>query len=115
MTKTDQYSSGVRGIITRARKYDTEIGNYIEHFINERFSFTVRLSNGRIEMPMEMAHDQETMPSSITEDRIQNIAARFQNNNLKPIIKQQEQTPTEQTIIIKLSLWQRLLKLFGLK
>jgi len=113
MEKTNKYSSGVQGVISRARKYDSEIGNYIEHFINERFSFTVRLSNGRIEMPMEMAHDQETMPSSITEDRIQNIAARFENNNPKPIIK--EKTTTEATNTIKLSLWQRLLKFLGLK
>lgn len=113
MERTTQYSRGVRGILTRTRQYNTEIGNYMEHFINERFSFTVRLSNGRIEMPMEMAHDQETMPSSISEDRIQNIAQRFQNNNPKPVIQQEPILPTQPTK--KLSFWGRLLKWLGWK
>lgn len=113
MQKTTQYSSGVRGILSRTRQYNPEIGNYMEHFINERFSFTVRLSNGRIEMPMEMAHDQETMPSSISEDRIQNIVQRFQNNNPKPALKQETILPTQPVKTI--GFWKRLLKWLGWK
>lgn len=113
MQKTTQYSGGVRGILTRARQYNPEIGNYVEHFINERFSFTIRLSNGRIEMPMEMAHDQETMPSSISEERIQNIAQRFQNNNPKPVLQQEPILPTQPAK--KLGFWERFLKWLGWK
>jgi hypothetical protein len=113
MQKTNQHSGGVRGILTRTRQYNPEIGNYMEHFINERFSFTVRLSNGRIEIPMEMAHDQETMSSSISEDRIQNIAQRFQNNNPRPVLQQEPIIPTQTGK--RLGFWERLLKWLGLK
>jgi hypothetical protein len=113
MQKTTQHSSGVRGILARTRQYNPEIGNYMEHFINERFSFTVRLSNGRIEMPMEMAHDQETMPSSISEDRIQNIAQLFQDNNPRPALQREPILPTQP--VKALGFWERLLKWLGMK
>ena len=111
MQKTTQHSSGVRSILTRTRQYNPEIGNYMEHFINERFLFTVRLSNGRIEMPMEMAHDQETMPSNISEDRIQNIAQRFQNDNPRPLLQQEAILPIQPAKT--LGFWERLLKWLG--
>lgn len=113
MEKTSQYSNGVRGILTRARRYNPEIGNHIEHFINERFSFTIRLSNGRIEMPMEMAQDLETMPSSITEDSIRNLSTRFQSKNPRHIV---EQEPFLQPISKKATgFWQKLRKWLRLK
>lgn len=113
MKQTDQHASGVIGILTRARTYDPEIGSYMEHFLNDSFAFTIRLSNGRIEIPTEMAHDQETMPSSISENRIQNIAARFQNKNPKPIIASKPQVLPQ--TLKTISFWQRLLKWIGLK
>jgi len=115
MDKTNLYVNGVRGIIFRAKKHNSDIGNYIEHFINEPFPFAVRLSNGRIEIPTEMAHDQETMPSSISEDRIKRIAMSFKNDNPETISKPEMQTPIEQKPIRKLSIWQQLLEFFGYK
>ena len=115
MDKTNLYVNGVRGIIFRARKYNPEIGNYMEHFINEPLPFMVRLSNGRIEIQSEMSHDQETMPSSISEDRIKRVAMSFKSNNPETISKPEVLTPIEQKPIKKLSLWQQLLDFFGLK
>ena len=113
MQKTNQHNSGVRGILIRSRQYNPEIGNYIEHYENERFSFTVRLSNGRIEIPKEIAHDQETMSSSISEKTIQNIAFNFHNNNPNPVLQEEPIIPTQP--IKKLSLLERLLRWLGLK
>ncbi|PJE45443.1 MAG: hypothetical protein CUR32_00025 [Flavobacterium sp.] len=93
----------------------------MQHFTNERFNYTVRLSNGRIEIPSSMALDEERMPSSITEDRIQNVANSFQNNNPKPqtnVLENVSLNEVEEdvkTVIPKLSLWQKLLRLLGLK
>jgi len=115
MEKTNQYSSGVRSILSRARQYNHDIGDYMEHYVNERFAFTVRLSNGRIELPMEMAQDQEAMPSSISEDRIKTIASRFQSNNPRPVVIPKSVLQTVTDLPKPLTFWQKLLKVLGLK
>lgn len=107
MTKSNENRSGINSILNRARVYDNEIGNYCEHFINKRFSYTVRLTNGRIEIPMNMAQDQEKMPSSITEERIQVVAQKFVNDNPNT-----ETVETEIAKIKKLSFWERFFKMF---
>lgn len=81
MEKTNDYQLGVQGILTRTKKHNTKIGNYKEHFINERFNFTVLLSNGRIEIPRGTAKDQEKDPSSISEASINKVAATFEMEN----------------------------------
>jgi hypothetical protein len=81
MNKTNENRNGIISVLTRARAYNSEIGSYQEHFINEQFNFTVRLSNGRIVIPMTMAQDQEIQPTSISEERIQRVANGFQSNN----------------------------------
>ncbi len=77
MQKTTQYQSGVMGITNLARSINPEIGNYVEHYINEMFGISVKLSNGAITMSVEIAQDFETMPSSIASNRIEQIAKTF--------------------------------------
>jgi hypothetical protein len=116
MEKSNENSSGINSILVRARIYNSEIGSYQEHFINERFGYTIRLSNGRIEIPMNMAKDQEVMPQSISEDRIMNVANNFVNNNPKQVVKViPEEIVVETKTIIKLTFWQKFLKLIGIK
>lgn len=110
MQKTNEYLTGVRGIITRAHQYNPEIGRYIEHFVTERWTYIARLSNGRIEMPSEMAHDQETQPRSITEDRIQRVAASFLSDTPR---KLEKDAPVQQPT--KLNFLQKILRFFGFK
>lgn len=107
MQKTNQYQSGVQGIIIRARQYNSNIGDYVEHFVDESFNFTVKLSNGRVNISSNTAQDQETMPTSISEERIKQIANNFQSNNPPTV------TPT-QTSIAKSTTWQRVLRSLGL-
>jgi translation initiation factor RLI1 len=78
MNKSDKYTAGVYGVVSRASAYNSDIGSYVEHFINEDFKFSVRLSNnGAVTMSVEIAQDQETAPNSISEDRIQAVANSF--------------------------------------
>lgn len=77
MTKTTQYQRGVEAVTSYARALNPEIGTYQEHFINERFGFSVRLSNGVINMSIEVAQDYEAQPSSVTQDRIEKVAKTF--------------------------------------
>lgn len=77
MTKTTQYQGGVRAVTSLARALNPEIGDYQEHFINESLGFSVRLSNGAINMSVEVAQDYEAQPSSVTQDRIERVAKTF--------------------------------------
>ena len=77
MNKTTSHTNGVLGIIFLAQQVNPEIGSYQEHFLNELFNFTVKLTNGTIYMTLEDAQDYEARPSSVTSDRYQNIAKTF--------------------------------------
>ena len=77
MTKTEKYKNGVMAVISLAKGVNSEIGFYQEHYINEGFGFSVKLSNGAINMSIEVAQDYEAQPSSVTEDRIEKVANTF--------------------------------------
>jgi len=78
MEKTKENTIGVMGITSLARNVNPEIGSYQEHFINESFGYSVRLSNnGAIDMSREIAQDYESLPNSITNDRIEKVASTY--------------------------------------
>lgn len=114
MTRSTDNKYGIISIIERAKQYDTEIGNYEEHFINESFNYTVRVSNGRIVVPRSMAQDQEVQPSSISEDRIKSVAANFINDNPKQNINDTS-TKKEVKISKNKGFWEKLFSILGLK
>ena len=77
MVKTTANTAGVMGVTSLARTLNTQIGSYQEHFLNEDFGYSVRLSNGAIRMSKEIAKDFETMKSSVTNDRVQRVAETY--------------------------------------
>lgn len=77
MTKTDKYTRGVMGVTLLAKGTNPEIGSYVEHFVNDGFGFSVKLSNGAINMSIEVAQDFEAQPGSVTIDRIESVAKTF--------------------------------------
>ncbi len=79
MEKTTENTAGVIAITDKARIFNNEIGSYQEHFLNERFGYTIRLSNGRIEMSREIAQDYEVQPESISDKRIEKVAQTYRN------------------------------------
>ena len=77
MQKTTQYQRAVIGITNLARSINPEIGNYVEHYNNEMFGISVKLSNGSINMTIEIAQDFEANPNSIDSIRIENLSKTF--------------------------------------
>jgi hypothetical protein len=77
MQKTNAHTNGVIGMTFLARLINPEIGSYQEHYINELFNFTVKLSNGTINLTIEDAQDYEARPSSVTFDRYKIVANTF--------------------------------------
>ena len=79
MQNTTQYQRGVMGITNLARSINREIGNYVEHYINEMFGILVKLYNGAINMTVEIAQDFEANPNAIDSIRIENVSKTFRN------------------------------------
>jgi hypothetical protein len=77
MTKTTKYQDGVMAVISLVKLINSEIGDYQEHFVNESFIFSVKLTNGVINMSVEVAQDYEAQPSSVTQDRLEKVAKTF--------------------------------------
>ncbi|MBP5982258.1 MAG: hypothetical protein KA734_00940 [Fluviicola sp.] len=77
MTKTTKYQDGVMAVISLVKLINSEIGDYQEHFVNESFIFSVKLTNGAINMSVEVAQDYEAQPSSVTQDRLEKVAKTF--------------------------------------
>jgi hypothetical protein len=77
MKITNAHTNGVIGVTFLAQKINHEIGSYIEHYINESFNFTVKLSNGEIDMTIRDAQDYEARPSSVAFDRFEIVAKTF--------------------------------------
>jgi hypothetical protein len=64
-------------VTSLARTLNPKIGDYQELFINEDFGFSIRLSNGSINISLEVAQDYEAQPSSVTHDRIERVVNSF--------------------------------------
>jgi uncharacterized protein YpmS len=78
MEKTTRNKAGVKGITSLAEKLNSKIGAYEEHYFNDNFDYTVKLSNGSITRSTKIAQDFETMPKNISEDRVKAVANTFQ-------------------------------------
>ena len=79
MERTTKNKMGILSLINKAREYCNEIGDYEEHFVNERFDFTIKLNNGRLEISRTVAQDYEVQPGSISEVQIKIIAQSYKN------------------------------------
>jgi uncharacterized protein YpmS len=78
MIISNEYTQGVIGVTSLARSMNTSIGSYLEHYINEDFGFTVRLSNnGAIRMSRAIAEDYENEIEMVTDDRVENVAKSY--------------------------------------
>ena len=78
MVKTTNDMTGVIGVVNRARAYNSDIGNYLEHFTNESFDYAVRLSgNGAVTVSQEAGHDQEKGSQFVSEEQIKVVANSF--------------------------------------
>lgn len=73
-----RYKKPVLEIIHRVKEYAPTIGKYCDHSIQGGSEIIVRLTNGKLSMPVEAALKQETLPRSLREDWIESIAGTFE-------------------------------------
>lgn len=72
-----RYKNAVLEILNRARPYAPTLGKYLDHSIYHESEIVVKLSNGKLTMPIEAAVKQESLPRSLQEDWIESIAGTF--------------------------------------
>jgi len=75
--KKEELENGVIAVTTLATAIDPQIGLYKEHYNNETLGFKVKLSNGTIEIPREVAIDYVTKPKNVTYGKIIRILNTF--------------------------------------
>ncbi|MCX6195221.1 MAG: hypothetical protein NTY55_01045 [Flavobacteriia bacterium] len=63
----------IQAVTNLIRGINSEIGYYKEQYFTET-GFAVKLSNGAINMSVEVAQDYEAQTSSVTPERIQSVA-----------------------------------------
>lgn len=67
-------SSEIEIVLSKSRVFNAKIGSYIRYAPYEIFNYSAKLSNGHIILTMEELQDC----NSLTKDRLQAIAGRFQ-------------------------------------
>lgn len=77
-----RYKNAVLEIVNRAKGYAPAIGKYQDHSIERESQIVVRLTNGKLSMPIEAAIKQESLPHSLQEDWIESIAGTFKERSL---------------------------------
>lgn len=78
---TSQYKTGVLNLIARIKNYNPEIGQYISHSLAHDKEFVIRLSNGTLKVPPEVAHSQEVFPALVPEAWIMEIERSYVKNH----------------------------------
>ena len=76
-TPMAENASWIQTIIRMARVYNNEIGSYEMHVLNGNFDYAVKLSNGRLVVPPEVAQDIEKGEQFVTSEQIKEIANTF--------------------------------------
>ena len=76
----DEKKHVISAILNELRKYNDEIGGYEKSMMNEQFKYSVKLTNGFIQISKELVYDYERARQAITEDRYKLAATRFIKN-----------------------------------
>lgn len=75
MTESTEYQSAVSELVNKARIYNSDLGFYEKHYLNENFNFSVKLSNNYgVKISRILAQDYSRMPSILTEEDLKAIA-----------------------------------------
>lgn len=76
----DEKRHVIMPLLDKLRQYNPAIGSYDKSMMNTNFNYSVKLSNGTIEIVEELVTDYERAASGITEDRYKITASKFISN-----------------------------------
>jgi hypothetical protein len=73
----DEKKTAIVPLIDKMRPYNPAFGSYERSMLNLDFNYSVKLSNGRIEIAKELIDDFESNPSYISVDRLKAASSKF--------------------------------------
>lgn len=79
--KNSQYKKGVLEIVSRAREINPQIGNYQDHQPSGPDHFQIKLSNGTLTLPRQVAYSQQEFPAKVSTDWVAEIANTFEQTS----------------------------------
>src|ERR1700761_4313978 len=62
MIETDKYKKGVMALMRKASEINPQVGNYQTHYLNSQGHFIVQLSNGKLEIDLNLARESDENP-----------------------------------------------------
>tara|TARA_R110002049_G_scaffold274362_1_gene452289 strand:+ start:610 stop:855 length:246 start_codon:yes stop_codon:yes gene_type:complete len=75
MTKTEENKRSIIKLVRLSKKFNENIGEYVEHYINQDFNYSVRLNNNTgVKVSRILAQDYDKMPNILTEEDLERIA-----------------------------------------
>lgn len=77
MIKTNKYQKAVEKITRMAAELNPDIGTYKAHYINKDAGFTIQLSNGKIEIPVDLTCAYIKNNESLDARKIRKIALTY--------------------------------------
>ncbi len=73
MIKTDKYKKGVIALTLKATEFNPMLGSYEAHYLNENARFIVQLTNGKLEIDIELARECEENAENFVYDKIRKL------------------------------------------
>lgn len=73
MIKTDKYKKGVIALTQKAAELNPLLGVYEMHYLNKDARFIVQLTNGKLEIEIELARECEENPDQLQYGKIRKV------------------------------------------
>ena len=83
MVETNKFKKGILEVIRLSQKINFRIGTYQTHYLTEQSKFIVRLSNGTLEIDIDVARDCEVDSENVVSFKLQKIAYSYRGTNKK--------------------------------
>ena len=79
MVETNKFKKGVQEVVRLSRKFNLSIGTYITHYLTKEAQFMVQLSNGTLEVGINLARDCEEDAENVISFKLQEVAFSYKS------------------------------------
>ena len=83
MVETNKFKKGILEVIRLSQEINFRIGTYEKHYLTEHATFIIYLSNGTMEVDIDLARDCEENAEKVIFFRLQRVAYSYKGPNKK--------------------------------
>jgi hypothetical protein len=73
MIQTDKYKKGIIALCLKAAEVNPGLGAYQMHYLNEKARFVAQLTNGQLEIEIDLARQYDLDPERQLSDKLQQL------------------------------------------